>query len=247
MNAFFPRLSVSLFCAFGLLARAAQTVVLDANGAANLRIQTALAEPRLFEETVFALGRIEARPERVASVASRIAGRVVALAAQAGDRVVVGAEVARVESRQPGNPPPQIGLIAPLGGVVTRLDIHLGAPVEPDRAVLEITDLGEVFAIARVPEAEVGRIPADAIARVRVAAVPEQVYEARFVRLGTAADAAGGTLDAVFRLANADGRLRPGLSAEFAIVVARRAGGAQRVARGGAGHARAAPRLREEL
>jgi hypothetical protein len=79
--------------------RAANTVVLDATGRQNLRIQTAVAEPGDFEETVFALGRLEARPGHQAAVTSRISGRVVALGALPGDRVEARAEVLQVESR----------------------------------------------------------------------------------------------------------------------------------------------------
>lgn len=205
------------------VSRKANTVVLDATGVQNLRIRTAVAEPGEFEETIFALGRIEAKPGNVAAVSSRISGRVVALSALPGDRVDAGAEVLKVESRQPGNPAPVIALHAPLGGTVTRLDARLGEPVEPDRALLEITDLGEVLAIARVPEASAGRIKPGATAHISLAAWPERNVEGRLLRFGTAADAGSGTLDAVFALPNPDGLIRPGMRAEFSIVLETRA------------------------
>lgn len=203
--------------------RVKNTVVLDANAVANLRLETAAAEPREFEETVFALGRIEPRPGATAAVSSRISGRVVALAVQPGDVVAANAELVRVESRQAGDPPPVIALRAPLAGTVTALDVHLGDPVGPDRALLEITDLAEVDAVARVPEHDAGRIRAGTTARIRLAAFPGEVFTGKLVRLASAADTASGTLSAHFRLANPDGRLRPGLRAEFSIVIASRA------------------------
>lgn len=203
--------------------RVKNTVVLDANAVANLRLETASAEPREFEETVFALGRIEPRPDATAALSSRISGRVVALSTQPGDLVAAGAELVRVESRQAGDPPPVVGLRAPLAGTVTTLDVHLGDPVEPDRSLLEITDLTTVEAVARVPEHEAGRIPSNATARIRLAAYPGEIFTGKLVRLATAADAPSGTLAAHFSLPNPDGRLRPGLRAEFAIVVSSRA------------------------
>ncbi len=197
-------------------------VILDATAVRNLRIETTVVESADFEETVFALGRIEPLPGSVAAVASLISGRVAALTALPGDTVTAGAEVIRIESRQPGQPSPVIGLHAPLSGLVTRLDVRLGDPVEPDRALLEITNLDEVLAIARVPEHEAGRIPPGATAHIRLAAWPQRSLQGRLLRFGTAADPAGGTLDAVFSVANPDGRLRPGMRAEFSIVVAER-------------------------
>lgn len=205
-------------------ARKANTVVLDATGVKNLRIETVVAEPTDFEETVFALGRIEPKAGSVAVVASRISGRVVALTAVPGEEVAAGAELVRVESRQPGNPPPTIGLTAPQAGMVTQLAIRPGEPVEPDRALLEITDLREVFAVARVPEPLAGRIAPGVVARVTVAAAGGRPVEGVLVRFGPAADPVGGTIDAIFRLANADRALRPGMRAEFSIVVAKQAG-----------------------
>jgi cobalt-zinc-cadmium efflux system membrane fusion protein len=202
---------------------AAAPVILDATAVENLRIKTALVEETDFEEAVFALGRIEARPGNVAAVSSRIAGRVVALNALPGDWLEAGAEVAKVESRQPGSPPPVLSLKAPLGGTVTRLDVRLGDPVEPDKALLEITDLGEVYAIARVPEHVAGRIQSGVTARIAVSASSEEKREGTLLRFGTAADPVSGTIDAIFPLPNPDNQLRPGMRAEFSIVVSRRA------------------------
>lgn len=207
----------------GSTTRSTDTVILDATGVKNLRLQTVVAEESDFEETAFALGRIEARPERVTAVSSRISGRVVALTAFPGDTVAAGAEVARIESRQPGGPAPVIPLTAPLAGLVTRTEVRLGDPVEPDRALLEIADLSEVYAVARVPEHLAGRLQPGTRAHITVTALPGEKFEGELLRFGTQADPSSGTLDAVFRLPNPRGLLRPGLRAEFALVLSRRA------------------------
>jgi cobalt-zinc-cadmium efflux system membrane fusion protein len=203
--------------------RSANMIVLDATGVQNLRIQTAVVDEADFEESVFALGRIEAKPGNAAAVSSRIQGRVVALSALPGEVIAAGAEVAKVESRQPGNPPPVISLTAPLGGIVTQLDVRLGDPVEPEKALLEITDFSEVHAIARVPEHIAGRLKPGAKALITVSALPDGKLEGELLRFGTTADATSGTIDAIFKLANPENRLRPGMRAEFSIVIARRA------------------------
>jgi membrane fusion protein, heavy metal efflux system len=102
------------------------------------------------------LGRIQAIPSKVAAVSSRIPGRIIELKVSPGDVVKANDEVAKVESRQPGDPPPTISLNAPLGGLVTQLEARLGDPITPDKAVLKITDLSEVYAVARVPEHQAG-------------------------------------------------------------------------------------------
>lgn len=214
----------------------ASTIILTEEGVRNLRIETVPVEERDFEETAFTLGRIEAIPRTVGTVSSRIAGRVVELKVAPGDMVEAGAIVARVESRQPGDPPPVIPLRAPVGGMVTALNVHLGDPVEPDKNLLEITDLREVYAVARVPEHIAGRTrAADApdttkaggtatAAHITVTALPREKFDGKLLRFGTSADRESGTIDAIFQLTNPGGLLRPGMRAEFNIVLSKRSG-----------------------
>ena len=57
--------------------RQKDTVILDANGVKNLRLETVMVEERTFETTVFAIGRVEEVPGNQHSVSSRIPGRAV--------------------------------------------------------------------------------------------------------------------------------------------------------------------------
>jgi len=204
--------------------RAANTVVLNETGVKNLGIETVETEEADFEEIAFALGRIEAIPNKVAAVSSRISGRIMELKAIPGDQVQAGAEVARLESRQPGDPPPSILLKAPIGGLVTKVEARLGDPVEPDRALMEITDLSEVYAIARVPEHRAGSMQPGTVAHIKVAALPNAKFDGELLRFGTSADRQSGTIDAIFRLPNAGSLLRSEMRAEFSIVMSKREG-----------------------
>ena len=202
--------------------KAAATVILNETGVQNLKIQTVEAEETDFEQTVFALGRIQAIPERRAVVASRVPGRIMELHTVYGTMVEAGADVARLESRQPGNPPPSLWLKAPTSGLVTSSEARVGEPVDPDKPLLEITDLAEVYAIARLPEHLAGKIKVGAAAHIHVTALPEETFEGTLLRFGTAADKASGTIDAVFALPNPNLLLRPDLRAEFSIVLSKR-------------------------
>ena len=202
--------------------RAANTVVLDETGVKNLRIETVEVEETDFEATIFSLGRVEAIPSKIAAVSSRIPGRIIELKVSPGDTVKLGDEVAKVESRQPGDPPPVISLKAPLTGLVTHVDARLGDPIDPEKAVLEITDLSEVYAVARVPEHQAGRMKPGTVAHIKVAALPTEKFDGELLRFGTSADKASGTIDAIFRLTNPGGLLRADMRAEFSIVMSKR-------------------------
>jgi len=201
---------------------AEDTVILSETGAKNLRIETEVVEEGDFEETAFALGRLEIVPGREAVVSSRIPGRVESLLVAPGDLVEVGQVIAKIESRQPGDPPPVVALKAPLRGTILSVSIRIGESVEPDRALVEIADLTELSAIARVPETLAGRIRPNSEANIRVTAVPGETFRGTPVRVGTVVDAASATLDTHFRVTNEGARLRPGMRAEFGIVLAKR-------------------------
>ncbi len=198
------------------------TIVLDETGVKNLRIETVEAEETDFEESVFALGRIAEIPQRHAVVSSRISGRVIGLDAQEGDAVKSDQVLVRVESRQPGNPPPVIELKSPISGLLLQSHVRLGEPVEPEKELLDISDLSEVLAIARVPESQAAKLAPGSKAHIHVPALGDLPLDGEMIRFGTSADRESGTIDAVFKLANPGLRLRPDMRAEFSIVMSSR-------------------------
>lgn len=204
--------------------RLANTVVLNETAVKNLRLKTEEAEETDFDETLFALGRIEVLPGRRAVVSSRIAGRAVQVEAVLDHEVQAGAPVAVIESRQAGDPPPRITLTAPISGIISEINLVPGEPVSPDKSLATILDLSRVYAIARVPEHWTEKLRRGLSATIRVPGWTGEVWEAKLEHLGALADPASGTLEAAFAINNEGLWLRPGMRAEFTIVVARRKG-----------------------
>lgn len=199
-----------------------EAIVLDATGVANLRLQTVVIEEQAFEKTVFAIGRIEEIPSAQSVLSSRVAGRVTALNFFEGDFVEVGDVVATVETRQIGDPPPSVELKAPQAGLVITSHIRLGQPVQPDVELMDISDRSMMWAVAKIPEQEASGVQIGSLARIQVPALGEQAFEATLVRFGVNADRSAGAVEGIFLLENADGRLRPGMRAEFAVVLDQR-------------------------
>ncbi len=202
----------------------ANTVFLDAIGVKNLRLQTVEAEERTFEETVFALGRLRVAPGHRAVVSSRIAGRALTVSAHIDMRIEKGSDIGEIESRLPGDPPARVKLTAPIGGLISAINLVPGQPVSPDNSLVEIVDLSDIHAVAAVPEHLVGKLKVGAKARLRIAAFPDREFIADLAHLGAEADSASGTLEAAFHVENPDYSLRPGMRAEFSIVTGQREG-----------------------
>lgn len=205
-------------------ARKDNTVILDQSSIQNLGIETVEAEETAFEETVFALGRIEVLPGKKAIVSSRIPGRAFSVLALPDQEVDEGEELMWVESRQPGDPPPTVMLSSPMAGVIAKVDITVGQPITPDQSLVEIVDLSTVEASARVPEHLASRLKKGLKAHIRVPGYPDKVFEAELAHVGAYADGESGTIEAAFHVANPDKLLRPEMRAEFNIVVSSREG-----------------------
>lgn len=198
--------------------REANSIILNEIKEKNLRIETAEVDERTFETTVFAIGRIEEIPARRSVLSSRIPGRIVSLEVFEGDSVTKGQVLARVESQRPGDPPPTIDLHAPADGLVVNSHVRLGEPVDPSRELLDISDRSKMWAIAQVPEQDAPNLPPGSKARIRIPGLGEQWFEATILRYGVRADQQAGALEAIFELDNSEGKLQPGMRAEFSLV-----------------------------
>ena len=219
-------LYITSFVAFGLSAvcasdRAAKTIILDESGVKNLNIRTEWVEERDFEQTLFAIGRIEEIPASHSVLSSRVAGRVTQVHAFEGDTVAAGEPVAVIETRQLGDPPPSVTLHAPQGGLVTQSHIRLGQPVEPDAELMDFSDRSKLWAVAKIPEQAAAKVRVGSLAHIRVPALGDVQIDAKLIRFGVSANRESGTVEAIFEIENESGRLRPGLRAEFSVVTDR--------------------------
>lgn len=194
-----------------------QTIVLTENQIRNLNLKTVPAAPTQFKESIFVLGRTEVAEAFRSVVSSRIAGRVMELNVHPGDRISQGDVVAVIESRQPGNPPPRIDLTAPLSGTVMGSHISIGEPVEPSQHIMEISDLSQIHAVARIPEDSIGHMQMGMGIEIHLPALGNRKFEGTLIRMGSEVDPANATLDVHFLLDNSDRKILPGMRTEFFI------------------------------
>lgn len=198
------------------------TVILSPQGVKNLGITFEKAQSTNFETTVFAIGRIKPIPNRHAVISTRFSGRVVQTPPIVGDIVKKGQVLLRVESRQPGSPPPIIDLKAPEGGVIAESHVTLGQPVDPSQELMDIVDLKQVWAVANVPESQASKIKIGSKAHIKVISFGDKQFTGELIRMGTEANPEAGTVEAIFLLDNPDMKMRPNMRTEFSIVTSTR-------------------------
>jgi len=125
-------------------------------------------------------------------------------------------------------------VVAPIDGVVSRLQVRLGEMVvigiqnQPGTTLMTVSDLSAIDAEIKVAEADVVRIARGQPARVRLEAVPGREFSGRVVELGASALPVVGTGAAtrefrvVVRLDNPDVNMRPGMTCDAEVLTAER-------------------------
>ncbi|MEO8351971.1 MAG: efflux RND transporter periplasmic adaptor subunit [Chthoniobacteraceae bacterium] len=193
-------------------------IAITAEAKTNLQLTVEEAELRTLEKTFMVIGQIEAIPNRTAALTSRISGRVLDIKATEGERVKKGQPLIEVESRQVGNPPPRVQYEAPIDGIITHRDVLLGDSVEPDKHLLEIVDMSEVYAEGQIFEGQLARVKTGQKVRISVDSYPGEVFEGKIDLMSGALDPETRTLKVWARVPNPDGNLRPNMRATLHIV-----------------------------
>lgn len=116
-------------------------------------------------------------------------------------------EIERLESTREAKK--AFPLLAPRGGTVVDKQALDGMFVDPSVELYTLSDLGRVWALADLYEADVSSVHIGDVARLTVEGVDAPI-EAKVTFLSPTVDEATRTLKVRFELANAEGKLRPG-------------------------------------
>ena len=108
-------------------------------------------------------------------------------------------------------------LRAPLSGVVTKVHKSPGEQVAPGEAVVEVTNLAEVWIEAPIFERDLGRLAGPARAMFSTAAYPNEEFPGELVDRGAVVDERTRAATAVFRVRNAGRPFQIGMQANVRI------------------------------
>lgn len=113
---------------------------------------------------------------------------------------------------------------APFAALVAKRMVSRGEFVTPGAPLFDLVAMDPIEVEFRLPERDSGRVELDQPVAIRVAPLPDEVFEARISMVSPVIDPQTRTLRIEARLANPEGLLRPGLFARVDVGVARRSG-----------------------
>jgi cobalt-zinc-cadmium efflux system membrane fusion protein len=193
------------------------TAVLDSARAAEKLAQASLARERdLFQRKVSAQREVleaEAALARAQADVKAAEARLATMGFDAGS--AAGAD-------------PVVTVTSPIGGTVIERNAAADAPVQPDSVLFTIADLRTLWLTVRVPETSTGSIRRGQKVRITVRALPDQPIDGTVDYVAPIVTAATRTVDVRLQVPNAQGALRPGMSAtaRFDIAAVASAAGA---------------------
>ncbi len=114
--------------------------------------------------------------------------------------------------------PVRMEITAPIGGVIAEVDAVLGEAVEAGLRIATILDLESVWAIAEIPESELGRLGSIFGARLRPLGSETALdLMSAPVRVAPRVDPETRCVEVAFVVSNAEERLRAGMLAAFEL------------------------------
>ena len=108
-------------------------------------------------------------------------------------------------------------LSAPLSGIVTKVHKSPGEQVAPGEAVVEVTDLSEVWIEAPIFERDLGRLAGPTRAMFSTVAYPDEEFSGELVDKGSVIDEHTRASTAVFRVVNAGRMFQIGMQANVRL------------------------------
>lgn len=183
-------------------------IVLSEEAKKNLDIKTAEASVQAIEKTIKASGVIEAIPGSRENVSSKIAGRVADLGSMLGQFKKKGEPLLVLEARQLAETPIRVPVSAPRSGKVVKLNVIKGDAVEIGASLLEIADYGEVYAVARVFESQIGKIDKGMAARVYSPVLKDKEMDSKVDVIGSEVNPQSRTVEVWLRVKNPGEQLK---------------------------------------
>jgi len=123
--------------------------------------------------------------------------------------------IAQVE--RSGKVQSELTVTSPLGGVLQALDVRAGMTVASGETLARVNGLNSVWLAVAVPESQTGSVAVGQAVEVRLPAFPGRVFNGVVSVILPDTNADSRTLRVRVELANADGHLRPGMTAQVRL------------------------------
>jgi cobalt-zinc-cadmium efflux system membrane fusion protein len=115
--------------------------------------------------------------------------------------------------------PRRAPILAPITGIVTAADLVSGELTDPSKSLLTIIDLSSVTVEVPIHESDLPLVRSARRAEITTPASPGRTYAGTLLTIGSVVDPTNRTVPVTFAVANSDGSLKIGMTAEAQVAV----------------------------
>lgn len=155
--------------------------------------------------------------DRVHKVVAERAGAPQDLDDAAANLAIAEADLALAQARLD-----KAHITAPFAGILGPRRVSPGSYLRPGDAITELAQIDSLRVVFTAPERYLDRLVLGSAVKVRTAAFVEQVHDGTIDVISPVVDRGSRAVEVIAHLANPDGKLRPGMSAEVSVVLADR-------------------------
>ena len=185
--------------------------------AVDLKIAPATERP--LASVLVLNGEIQLLPDAQADVSVRINGQISEVYATLGDIVKTGQQLAKIQSRLVGDPPPSVIITSPVNGIVDARNVNIGQSVEPSTVIFHISDRAKMLMVANTYEEDLGKVKVGQVARVRVISYPDKLFTGKVIRIEPNLDPQTRTVKVWIMLDNTENLLKPNLFGNADVIL----------------------------
>lgn len=184
---------------------------------AKIPVSTVIAEGADLNEYLFYVGDIKAEAET--EVYPKVTGKIIEKLAKEGDTIGKGEILAYIDRDEIGFQFEKAPVESPIDGVVGRIYVDIGTAVSPQSPAGLVVNMDMVKVKMNVVEKDLPKVKRGQLARVKVDAYPDEVFEGLIEKVSPVVDLSSRTAMVEIIMPNLDHRLKPGMFARINILI----------------------------
>lgn len=180
-------------------------------------VKVMTVEAKDLEKTLDYVGNIKAKDE--AGVYPKVSGKVIEKVKDEGSPVKKGDVIVYIDRDEVGFTFEKAPVESPLTGVVGRINVDLGANVEPTTQIAFVVNMERMEIDLDIPEKYLPFVALGQEAKIAVDAYPDKVFIGKVTLISPVVDLETRSAPIEITIENKDGLLKSGMFAEVRLVV----------------------------
>lgn len=184
-----------------------------------LQLKVAKVTQRAMTNSLRLNGKVQLLPDAQADVSVRINGSVTKIDVDLGDTVKKGQQLAIIQSRLVGDPPPSVAILAPMTGLIDARNVNLGQSVDPTTILFHISERTQLLVVAQVYEEDAGKVKVGQHVKIHALSYTDRVFEGTINLVEPNLDTLTRTINIRILLSNPDNLLKPGMFVRANVIL----------------------------